>query len=263
MTVPAARPVIAVLGLGEAGSLIAADLVAAGALVQGYDPKVPAPDGVRAAGSDAAAVTGASLVLSVNSAADATDALRDSLPALATGTIWADLNTATPGLKERLAALGGQTVRVVDVALMSPVPGRGLRTPMTASGPAATELAALLGGFGATVEVLDGPVGAAATRKLLRSVFYKGMAAAVTEALEAARAAGLEEWLRGNIRDELVRSNAGTLDRLVDGSRKHAVRRREEMAAATELLDDLGVPPRIAAAARDVLEALITQQNAP
>ncbi|MFC4069304.1 NAD(P)-dependent oxidoreductase [Actinoplanes subglobosus] len=256
------RPVIAVLGLGEAGSLIAADLVAAGAIVRGHDPEVAAPAGVLAADSDAAAVDGAAIVLSVNSAADATDALRDALPALATGAIWADLNTATPGLKDRLAVLGGQTARVVDVALMSPVPGRGLRTPMTASGPAAAELAAVLGRFGASVEVLDGPVGAAATRKLLRSVFYKGMAAAVTEALEAARAAGLEEWLSGNIRDELVRSNADTLDRLVDGSRRHAVRRREEMAAATELLTDLGIPPRIAPAARDVLEALARQQTA-
>ncbi|GGN24011.1 3-hydroxyisobutyrate dehydrogenase-like beta-hydroxyacid dehydrogenase [Actinoplanes campanulatus] len=248
--------VIAVLGLGEAGGLIAAGLVAAGAPVQGYDPKVPPPAGVRAAGSDAEACAGASIVLSVNSAADAADALRDSLPSLAPGTIWADLNTATPGLKETLAALGGQTVRVVDVALMSPVPGRGLHTPMTASGPAAAEFATVLGGYGATVTVLDGPVGAAATRKLLRSVFYKGMAAAVTEALAAARAAGLEEWLRGNIRDELIRGNADTLDRLVDGSVKHAVRRREEMAAATELLEDLGVPPRIAPAARDILADL-------
>jgi 3-hydroxyisobutyrate dehydrogenase-like beta-hydroxyacid dehydrogenase len=35
--------VIAVLGFGEAGSLLAGDLVAAGATVRGYDPKVPAP----------------------------------------------------------------------------------------------------------------------------------------------------------------------------------------------------------------------------
>ncbi|GIE75313.1 hypothetical protein Aph02nite_12630 [Actinoplanes philippinensis] len=258
-----AGPVIAVLGLGEAGSLIAADLVAAGATVQGHDPATPAPAGVRAADSDATAVAGASIVLSVNSAADAVDALRDSLPVLAPGVIWADLNTAAPGLKERLAALGGRTVRVVDVALMSPVPGRGLRTPMTASGPAATELAGVLGGYGASVEVLDGPVGAAATRKLLRSVFYKGMAAAVIEALEAARAAGLEKWLRDIVRDELVRSDAGTLDRLVDGSRKHAVRRREEMAAATELLTDLGIRPRVAPAARDVLESLIPRRPTP
>src|SRR5205814_6183314 len=34
--------VIAVLGLGEAGSVIARDLTAAGARVRGYDPAVPA-----------------------------------------------------------------------------------------------------------------------------------------------------------------------------------------------------------------------------
>ncbi|WP_328477734.1 DUF1932 domain-containing protein [Actinoplanes sp. NBC_00393] len=249
--------VIAVLGLGEAGSLIATDLAEAGATVQAYDPRVAAPPGVRNTASDAEACRGASIVLSVNSAADAAEALRDSLPALRPGTIWADLNTATPGLKESLGTLGEGAVRVVDVALMSPVPGRGLHTPMTMSGPAAGELAGVLRGFGASVEVLDGPIGAAATRKLLRSVFYKGMAAAVVEALTAAKAAGLEEWLRGNIRDELIRSNAATLDRLWGGSHKHAVRRREEMAAAAELLGDLGVPARIAQASRDWLDDLV------
>ena len=39
--------------------------------------------------------------------------------------------------------------------------------------------------------MLDGPAGLAAARKLLRSVFYKGMAASIVEALDAARAAGL------------------------------------------------------------------------
>ncbi|MEU4562853.1 DUF1932 domain-containing protein [Actinoplanes sp. NPDC023936] len=246
--------VVAVLGLGEAGSLLAADLVAAGASVQAYDPKVATPAaGVTLTASDAEACAGADVVLSVNSAADAEEALRASLSSLKPGAIWADLNTATPALKERL---GSAWARTADVALMSPVPGRGLRTPMTMSGPAAGDLAAILRGYGADVTVLDGPAGAAATRKLLRSVFYKGMAAAVVEALEAARAAGLEEWLRDNIATELIRGNAGTLDRLVDGSRKHAVRRREEMAAAAELLGDLGVPARIAGASRDWLADL-------
>ncbi|GAA2684846.1 NAD(P)-dependent oxidoreductase [Actinoplanes palleronii] len=249
--------IIAVLGLGEAGGLIAADLVAAGATVRGYDPRQAPPAGVVVTGSDAEACTGADVVLSVNSAADALDALRASLPACAPGTVWADLNTATPGLKELLRTEAAGAVEVVDVALMSPVPGKGLRTPMTMAGPAAGQLAATLGGLGADVVVLDGPVGTAATRKLLRSVFYKGMAAAVVEALEAAKAAGLEEWLRGNIAAELVKADAATLDRLVDGSKKHAVRRREEMAAAAELLTELGVPPRVATASRDWLTDLI------
>jgi len=57
---------------------------------------------------------------------------------------------------------------------------------MLASGGGAARYAGMLNPLGADIEVLDGPAGLAATRKLLRSVFYKGMAAAVVEALEAA-----------------------------------------------------------------------------
>ena len=74
--------VIAVLGFGEAGSLIARDLVAAGAVVRGYDPAVPAPEGVTGTGGDAEAAAGADLVLSVNSAKEAVGALRASLDAM-------------------------------------------------------------------------------------------------------------------------------------------------------------------------------------
>jgi 3-hydroxyisobutyrate dehydrogenase-like beta-hydroxyacid dehydrogenase len=84
-------------------------------------------------------------------------------------------------------------------------------------------------------------------------VFYKGLAAAVVEALAAARAAGCEEWLAANISAELAAFDEQTIDRLVEGTHQHARRRAEEMAAAAEQLAELGVPPRIAAAARDLL----------
>jgi 3-hydroxyisobutyrate dehydrogenase-like beta-hydroxyacid dehydrogenase len=71
--------VIAVLGFGEAGSLITCDLLTTDATVRGYDPKVPAPAGVTEAGSDADAVEGADLVLSVNSASEAQAALTASV----------------------------------------------------------------------------------------------------------------------------------------------------------------------------------------
>jgi len=252
---------VAVLGLGEAGGLIARDLVAAGVTVRGFDPRVPAADGVQPAGDDADACRGADLVLSVNSAADALDALAQGLPGCAPGVLWADLNTAAPRRKEQLSEAAHGAVSVVDVALMAPVPGRGLATPMTASGPAAESYALALRPLGATIEVLAGPVGAAATRKLLRSVFYKGMAAAILEAVEAARQAGLEDWIEDNIRTELDRTDAATFDRLMDGSLAHAVRRTEEMAAAAELLDDLGVPARVARASRDWLTDLAARSD--
>ena len=245
---------IAVLGLGEAGSEIARDLVAAGVDVRGYDPRPIVVGGVQSCGSEAEAVADADVVLSVNSSHDAMTALENALPSLPAGALWADLNTASPGLKKALADRASERrVSVVDVALMSPVPGRGLRTPMLVSGVAADRYVAILNGLGADVALQPGPVGTAISRKLLRSVFVKGLAAAVVEALRGAEAAGCGDWLRANIAAELAGFDERTVDRLVDGSHVHARRRADEMAAATEQLQELGVPARVAAAARDLL----------
>jgi 3-hydroxyisobutyrate dehydrogenase-like beta-hydroxyacid dehydrogenase len=249
------RPIrIALLGLGEAGSTIAQDLVAAGADVRGYDPKVAVPDGVTARTGEADAVRDADLVLSVNSSHDAETALVNALPALRDGTVWADLNTAAPRVKAALVErLAGRDVPVVDVALMSPVPGRGLRTPMLVAGEGAASYAEILAGLGIRVTIQPGAAGEASSRKLLRSVFYKGLAAAVVEALAAAEAAGCAEWLRDNISAELAASDEQTIDRLVDGTHRHARRRADEMTAAAEQVTELGIRTRIAAAARDQL----------
>jgi 3-hydroxyisobutyrate dehydrogenase-like beta-hydroxyacid dehydrogenase len=249
--------VVAVLGLGEAGGAIARDLVAAGAVVRGYDPAVAASGGIVPAGSEADAAAGSDLVLSVNSAHDAVTALRAGLGGVGDGAVWADLNTGSPGLKRELDGIARQGgVRFADVAIMAPVPGRGLRTPMLTSGDGAARVAARLGPLGARVEVMDAEAGVAAGRKLLRSVFFKGLAGSVVEALEAARAAGCEDWLRQNIVEELTAAGEQTVDRLVDGTYKHAVRRAAEMEAAATMLDELDVPPSMAAASRDLLRRL-------
>jgi 3-hydroxyisobutyrate dehydrogenase-like beta-hydroxyacid dehydrogenase len=253
---------VALLGLGEAGSAIAADLVAAGADVRGYDPKAAVPDGVAARTDEADAVRDADLVLSVNSSHDAVPALVNALPALRAGTVWADLNTASPRVKAALVETAAdRDVPVVDVAPMSPVPGRGLRTPMLVAGVGAARYAEVLAGLGVTVTIQPGAAGEASARKLLRSVFYKGLAAAVVEALDAAEAAGCANWLRENISAELAGSDEQTIDRLVDGSHRHARRRVEEMTAAAEQVTELGVRSRIAAAARDQLIDLRDRTN--
>jgi 3-hydroxyisobutyrate dehydrogenase-like beta-hydroxyacid dehydrogenase len=255
--------VIAVLGLGEAGSRIAADLSAAGAVVRGFDPRVPAGPGVIQCADDADACRSADVVISLTTAHEAIGALRASLPGVAPGALYADLNTSSSGLKQALAALAAEAGarRFADVALMSPVPGKGLRTPMLASGPAAEDYARVMSPLGASVEVLAGPPGAAADRKLVRSVFFKGLAAAVTESLRAARAAGCEDWIRASIAAELAAASSDTVDRLERGSVQHAARRAEEMAASAELLAELGVPPRIASASEQWLRQLMAERN--
>ncbi|WP_406691039.1 DUF1932 domain-containing protein [Saccharopolyspora sp. ID03-671] len=247
------RTVIGVLGLGEAGGAFSVDLAAAGAQVRGYDPAVPAGPGLVAASSEADAATGADLVLSVNRSAVAVEVMEAGIGALPEGSVWADLNTASPAKKERLAEIAERHgIAFADIAIMAPVPGPRLQVPMLVSGPGAVRAAELLSGFGARVEVLDGPPGLAATRKLLRSVYFKGMAASIVEALEAARAAGFEDLLRENIIADLTAAGESTVERIVSGTYQHAVRRTDEMAAATEMLTDLGVTPSMAAGSRDL-----------
>lgn len=252
---------VALLGYGEAGSRFGRDLLASGARVRAYDPQVAPPDSVEVARDEADAARGVDIVLSVNSSSAAMGALRAGLPGIRPGTIWADLNTASPRLKQRLAVVAEDAgVRFADVAIMAPVPGKGLRVPMLTSGEAAEDTASLLSSVGTPITVHDGPPGAAAQRKLLRSVFFKGMAAAVVEALDAARAAGCEEWLHENIAAELARATSETVDQLTTGTHLHARRRADEMAASAEMVRDLGIDPIMAGASRDFLLRLLEQR---
>ena len=240
-------PVVTVLGLGEAGGRLAADLVAAGAEVRAYDPAAaPTPEGVVRFPDPLSAVTGESVVLSLTAASSARAAAESVLPGLLPGALYADLNTASPGLKRELAAVveraGG---RFAHVARLGPVPARGLGAPALASGPGARAFAALFEPLGMPVEVVSERTGDAAAMKLVRSVFMKGLAASAIESLEAARVSGHAEWLEDEIAAVI---GAPMLERLLEGSRKHAARRIDEMEAARDLLLELGIEPRIAAA---------------
>ena len=252
---PASAPLVAVLGLGEAGSRLAADLVAKGVRVQACDPaQVPTPSGVVRTSGPAAAVSGCGLVLAVTSAGSALGAAAASSASLDPGAIYADLNTAGPSLKRELASLvAGAGGRFADVALLGPVPSQGLATPALASGRGARAFAEALGPLGMPVEVVSDRAGDAAALKLLRSVFMKGLAASVVESLRAAEAADHADWLERQIADVIGRP---LLERLLDGSRAHAARRVDEMAAARDLELELGVEPRIASASMDLLAEL-------
>ena len=56
--------------------------------------------------------------------------------------------------------------------------------------------------------------------------------------------------------DWIFCTDAAAFDHLVEGSRKHAVRRRAEMEAAVAMLEALGVEPRVSAASEAWLAGL-------
>lgn len=230
---------IGVIGLGEAGSLIAGGLKAAGAEVIGYDPANPANPPVPVAGTVAEAVAGADLVISINSSTASKKVAEQVAPLLEPGTIFADLNTGTPALKRALAASLPEGV-FVDVAIMKPVPGLAEKVPMGVSGPAAQRFIDLLQPFGMNLEYVSAVPGEAAARKLLRSILAKGMAAVLIDCLWAAESMGLQDWAYEEILREFESSSAETAKRYISGTAQHVKRRQIEMMDVNEMLAEVG-----------------------
>ena len=235
---------VAVLGLGEAGSIYAADLARLGLSITAADPLVTAvPAGVRTAADVRGAVRGAAVVLSLVGGNAAVAALEEALPAMDPEAIFADMNTAGPEEKQRLAQRADEHgIAFVDVGVLAPVARARLRTPLVLSGSGADALLSLLTGLRIPATSVGSEAGVAAGLKLLRSVFMKGLAATVLESVSAARAAGAEAWLVEQIAAELGPSGHALVARIREGTPVHAVRREAEMREARLFLETLGTP---------------------
>lgn len=238
---------IGVFGLGEAGSLIAADLAAAGVMTTSYDPaEVITPEGVKRVPDPAAAVADADIVIALTAGEDAMTAIKQALSQIPASALYADFSTNTAAAKKDMGEIAaGHGMAFVDIALMGTVPGKGLRTPALASGNGAARFVEIFSKLGMPVGRVSDVPGDAATRKLLRSVMMKGLAGAIIEAMRGAEKAGCSGWLWENLADEITRADEKLLARLVHGTEKHAKRRLHEMEASAALLKDLGIEPVI------------------
>jgi 3-hydroxyisobutyrate dehydrogenase-like beta-hydroxyacid dehydrogenase len=245
---------VAVLGLGEAGQAYARGLAAAGAEVRGFDPH-QRPEGIRHADGVAEAVEGADLVLSLVGGSAAAEVADGVMPWMPPAAVYADLNTASPAVKQHIAGVA-RGVLVADVAVLAPVHRDGHRTELLASGPGAVRAAQLLRPYDVPISVLDADVGEAARLKLLRSVFMKGLAALVIETTTAAQATGAESWLRGQIVGELGPDGPALIDRLLTGTPRHAARRVDEMRDALAELEASALPADMTRATLAWLERL-------
>jgi 3-hydroxyisobutyrate dehydrogenase-like beta-hydroxyacid dehydrogenase len=248
--------------LGEAGTIYSREFAAHGATVRGFDIRNvgAARDGVTVTTSAADAVAGADLILSLTTAEGALEAATATRPHLAEYAVYADLNAASPADKAAVALTLEGTL-FADVAVLAPVSRNGLSTPALVAGTGARRFAELLAPFGADLDVMDAPAGTAASRKLLRSVFMKALAATILEALTAGRAAESEDWVRAQIVNELDSGGSALVDRLVTGTYKHARRRLREMEDTRDYLTELAVPDDLTTATITWLRALVAGQR--
>ncbi|WP_166982918.1 NAD(P)-dependent oxidoreductase [Paramicrobacterium fandaimingii] len=233
---------IAVLGLGEAGSIYASDLAGTGEVVTAVDPNAgEIPRGVVRAATIADAVDGADLVLSLVGAGAAEHVLDDALPAMTTTAIFADLNTAAPAAERawgvRAAASG---VGFADVGVLAPVPRKRLATPLIVSGDRGERLVEMLTQLGIPATLVGGEAGDASCLRMVRSVFMKGLAALVFETAEAAEHVGAREWALEQVAAELGTGGEALVERMLTGTARHAVRREAEMQDVQKLLETYG-----------------------
>ncbi|WEK41689.1 MAG: DUF1932 domain-containing protein [Candidatus Sphingomonas colombiensis] len=243
------------IGLGEAAIAFAPPVRGAESGVRGYDRKLDDPEtraakladfaaaGVSPADSNAAAIDGAALILSLVTADQAPSAAEETSATIAPGALYCDMNSIAPDTKRaaaaRIEAAGG---RYVDVAVMAPVNPARHATPLLVSGPHAGDAAAALRELGfAKVSIADGPVGAASAIKMIRSVMVKGIEALSAECFLAAHAAGVADAVIASLdaswpgADWRARADYN-LDRMLI----HGLRRAAEMEEAVKTLDALG-----------------------
>lgn len=267
---------IALIGFGEAGSILGADLVSTGCDVSMYDillDDAKARPGmlaraesvhVRAHDSFAAAVANAELVISAVTASSSGDVAALGGTHLRAGQIFLDINSVSPGKKQSSCrAVEASGADYVESAVMAPVPPYRLKVPMLLGGRRASSVAAQLSRFGMNAQAISSEIGVASAVKMCRSVVIKGIEALVVESMRAARHFGAEKQVLASL-DETFPGmgwDKDLPDYLISRVAEHGRRRASEMREVARTLEDAGFEPTMAAATAKLQDALVDEMR--
>ena len=245
---------VALIGLGEVGQILAADLAAAGvADIAAYDilfsdpGSAPARASVPAkkCGSAGEAVAGRVAVISAVTAASDRAVAESAAPFMAPGAYFLDLNSVSPGQKQAAAKIvndaGG---RYVEAAVMTPFAPRRIASPMLLGGPHAADFLDAAKGLGFSARLFSKYYGQASATKMCRSVMIKGIEALLAESLLTARHYGVEETVLASLSDLLPVGDWNKLAAyMISRSLEHGRRRAEEMREVAQTVAEAGIAP--------------------
>jgi len=258
---------VAFIGFGEVGSSIARGLrgegvegiVAHDKFAQGQFGDLirrrAAEAAVRLVDSCAEAVSGAEVVLATVTASEALNAAQEASRSLRPGQIYADLNSASPRVKEAIAAaIAPSGAGFADATIMGTPAEQLHRVPILASGDAAERLRALMAPCGMQITVVGERPGRAAAIKMFRSGVMKGLEALLGECLLAARRYGVDDVvLESMARFMDSKPFAEMANMLITTDAIHALRRAQEVDFAVQTIEETGVEPIVTRAVRDRL----------
>ncbi len=246
---------IALIGYGEVGQLFGREFVAKEAAVSAYDlkgddplgreplAKTAAEDGVQLAGSPAGAIAGAEIVISAVTADQAVAAARAAAGHLQPGQVYVDLNSVSPRTKQAVAeALAVSAADFVEFAVMSPVAGLGIASPILAGGGRAEELAKRLNAIGMKIDAVSPNLGVASATKLCRSLVIKGLEAIMVDLNLAADRAGVMEGVLKSLTASYPGMDWAEVARTMPTRvARHGVRCAAEMREAAQMLEEMGL----------------------
>lgn len=259
----ATLPRIALIGFGEAGGILGADLAAQGAAVSAYDRLILQPAsraplqaraaaaGVRLAESAAEAVEGAGWVISAVTAGSALEVAGDVAPLLGAGQLFIDINSVAPNTKRAARALIEATgAGYIDAAVMAPVPPKRLKTPILLGGRDAAALVPELARLGFNVRAVSEEIGVASAIKMCRSIMIKGLEALTAESMATARRYGAEEEVLRSLHQSFPEMgwNDQQPHYLISRIAEHGRRRAEEMEEVAKTAADVGITPHMSQA---------------
>jgi len=268
---------VALIGFGEAGSILGTDLVVAGCDVAMYDillDDANARDAmlakaqlahVRAADSFAAAVSGAELVISAVTASSSGAVAALAGQHLRAGQILLDVNSVSPAKKKSSAqAAQASGADYVESAVMAPVPPYRLKVPMLLGGARAVDVAAMLVRLGMNAKAIASDIGVASAVKMCRSVVIKGLESLAAESMQAARRFGAEDAVLASLAETFpgMGWEKDLPDYLISRVAEHGRRRAAEMREVARTLQDAGVEATMASATAVAQDALVDALNA-
>jgi 3-hydroxyisobutyrate dehydrogenase-like beta-hydroxyacid dehydrogenase len=268
---------IALIGFGEAGSILGTDLALAGCEVSTYDILFDKPQTraalrtkaerskVRPADSLAEAVANAQLVISAVTASSSGEVAALAGKSLQRGQVFLDINSVSPAKKQsssRLVAASGADY--VESAVMAPVPPQRLKVAMLLGGARAAEVAPALVALGMNATAISPEIGIASAVKMCRSVVIKGIEALAVESMIAARRFGAEDQVLASLNKTFpgIGWDKSLPDYLISRVAEHGRRRAAEMREVARTLTDIGVEPTMAAATAVRQDKLIDQMEA-
>jgi len=255
---------IGLIGYGEVGKTFSAglkdkpgvaamsawDLKFADARLQAAEKAHAAQAGVAAQASMQALCASADLVISAVTASNTLAVAREAALHIRPGSLFLDLNSASPGTKQQAAALiDAAGAFYIEAGVMTSVPPYGIRVPMLLGGARAAELAQVLTAWGMDAKAVSEKLGVASAIKMCRSVMIKGLEALVIESYATARAYGVEDHVLPTLAETFPsidwnRQGAYFFSRVV----QHGKRRAEEMREAANTVREAGFDPFMGAA---------------